>query len=50
MCDNFFDWWEEFTEMAYSNNLEISEDKDKIRDKWHESKFSVEYGVKHFTR
>ncbi len=50
MYDNFFDWWEAFTELAYSKNLEISLTKEEIRDKWYNTEFSIEEGVQEFTR
>lgn len=51
MYDNFFDWWEAFTELAYSKNLEISETKDKIRDVWYDkNEFHIEDAIKKFTR
>ena len=48
--DNFFDWWEAFTELAYSKNLEISTSKDEIRDKWYDKYFSIEEGIKKYTK
>jgi hypothetical protein len=51
MENNFFDWWEAFTELAYSQNLQISQSKDKIRDVWYnKEKFSIEDAIKKFTR
>ena len=50
MYDNFFDWWEAFTELAYSKNLEITKEVDFIRDKWYNKEFSIEYGIKKYTR
>jgi len=51
MYDNFFDWWEAFTELAYSKNLEISESKEKIRDKWYDKEdYHIEDALKKFTR
>lgn len=46
----FFDWWEDFTELAYSKNLEITKDKDYIRDKWYDKEFTIEQGIKRYTR
>ncbi len=48
--DNFFEWWEEFTELAYSKGLIIIADKDTARSKWHSTRLSVEEGLKLFTR
>jgi hypothetical protein len=50
MNDNFFDWWEAFTELAYSKNLIIEKTKDFIRDKWYDKEFSIEDAIKKYTR
>jgi hypothetical protein len=49
--DNFFDWWENFTETAYGKNLEITEPKDFIRNVWCKIKlFTIEEAIEKFTR
>ena len=50
MENTFFEWWEDFTEMAYSKNLEIIELKDKIRDYWEKHEPTVSDALKLFTR
>ena len=47
---NFFDWWEAFTELAYSQNLEITKDVDFIRDKWYDKDINIEIAIKKYTR
>jgi len=48
--DNFFDWYEAFTELAYSKNLIITETKDFIRNVWYDNECSIEYGIEKFTK
>jgi len=51
MYNNFFDWWEAFTELAYSKNLEPSENVDYIRDLWYDKEdYSIEEAIENFTR
>ena len=51
MNNTFFEWWEAFTELAYSKNLEPSESVDYIRDIWYSREdFSIEEAIKNFTR
>jgi len=50
MYNNFFDWWEAFTKLAYSQNLMITKECDIIRDLWYDQEFSIEEGIKKFTR
>lgn len=51
MYDNFFDWWEAFTELAYSKKLEISASKEQIRDQWYDTEdYHIEDAIKNFTR
>jgi len=48
--NNFFNWWEAFTELAYSKNLEITKDVNFIRNKWYDKEFSIETAIKKYTR
>lgn len=51
MYENFFDWWEAFTELAYSKNLEISESRKIISKKWYDKeKYHIENAIEEFTR
>ena len=49
--ENFFDWWESFTELAYSKNLEIAKKKEDIREIWWNKKdLNINDAIKDFTR
>ena len=51
MYENFFDWWEAFTELAYSKNLEITDSKETIRSKWYDFEdFHIDDAIEKFTR
>jgi hypothetical protein len=48
--DNFFDWWEAFTQLAYSKNMIIKKQADEIRDEYYNKSFSIQDGVNVLTR
>lgn len=51
MYDNFFDWWEAFTDLAYSRNLSIVDTKETIAKDWYDSEeLHIEDGIEKYAR